>query len=128
MTGAQTGLRHRRGARAHLSGGMAEDSVAHHYARTGGQVRARRWRGAAGEIDLIVEMAGIRVFVEVKAAPDHARAALRLDLRQVARICAAAEEYCGMQPGGLSVEMRFDLALVDRQGRVAIIEGAFDDG
>ena len=42
-----------RGLRSHLSGLAAEEAVARQYDGAGRPVCARRWRGSAGEIDLI---------------------------------------------------------------------------
>jgi putative endonuclease len=86
---------------------------------------AERWRGAAGEIDLVVREGARVVFVEVKAARSFDSAAQRLGRRQMDRLCAAAEEFVGQEPAGLLTEMRFDLALVDGSGRVRVIENAF---
>lgn len=119
------GDRARRGRTAYLSGHAAEESVARHYARAGRQVAARRWRGAAGEIDLVVREGACLVFVEVKAAASFDAAAARLGRRQMDRLCAAAEEFAGGEPAGLLSEMRFDLALVDGRGDVRVIENAF---
>jgi putative endonuclease len=41
------------------------------------------------------------------------------------RIHAAAAEFIGAQPYGQLTELRFDLALVDRGGRIEIRENAF---
>ena len=38
---------------SYLSGVSAEDQVARRYARTGHVILARRWRGRAGELDLV---------------------------------------------------------------------------
>lgn len=121
------GRRARRGARNHLAGVLAEDSVARHYTTNGDRVLARRWRGQGGEIDLIVESDDCVIFVEVKSAPTHADAAWRVGPRQIARIQTAALEYCGGLPTGFSTAMRFDVALVDAFGRVDIIKNAFWD-
>jgi putative endonuclease len=112
------------GAVSWHAGATAEDRVASHYARRGGDVRHRRWRGRGGEIDLVVRSGGVTVFVEVKAARTHAEAAQRLRARQAARVMAAAEEFCAGEPEGALTEMRFDLALVDASGRIEILENA----
>ena len=114
-----------RGSIANSAGRMAEESVARHYASLGYRVVAERWRGQAGEIDLIVQSGGEYVFVEVKKARRHDLAALRLGHAQMRRICAAAQEYCGCLPQGLATPMRLDAALVDDLGRVEVIENAF---
>jgi putative endonuclease len=112
------------GARSFRSGLSAEDCVARQYQLAGCVVRARRWRGAAGEIDLIVRDGQVTVFVEVKAARSHALAAERLGARQAARVMRAAEEFVAGDAAGGMAEMRFDVALVDRIGRIEIIENA----
>lgn len=114
-----------RGGRAHLSGLAAEEAATRRYARAGCAILDRRWRGAAGEIDLVARDGASLVFVEVKRAASHAEAAERLSARQRARLCASAEEYLGQAPGGLLTEMRFDVALVNGAGEVAVLENAF---
>lgn len=121
-------FRREAGARAHRTGVAAEEGVMRHYLRLGLEIVARRWRGRAGEIDLIGRTAAGYVFVEVKAAPTLAAAAERLTRRQMARIAGAAEEFlCGVA-GGLGNPMRIDVALVDRMGRIEICENALMAG
>ena len=115
------------GRLAYSAGAAAEASVAIVYDRCGLGIVHRRWRGLAGEIDLIVRDGDDFVFVEVKKARSLEAAALRLGRRQMDRIIAAACEFLGTQPGGLLAGMRFDLALVDALGRVRIIESAFGE-
>ncbi len=117
--------RARRGEAAYFSGVLAEDQVADHYAGRGYRVLARRWRGQAGEIDLVLGHGVTVVFVEVKKAITLARAAERLSRRQMDRICLAASEYCGTIASGMLTEMRFDAALVDEIGGIEIVENAF---
>ncbi|ETX30949.1 hypothetical protein RISW2_00795 [Roseivivax isoporae LMG 25204] len=114
-----------RGRTGHLAGLSAEARVAQHYVERGCTVADRRWRGAGGEIDLVVSDGPVTVFVEVKKGRSFAGAAERLGRRQMDRLCAAAEEYLGGLPGGLLTEMRFDVALMDAQGAVRVIENAF---
>lgn len=104
---------------------MGEDSVLRDYLARGYAKIATRWRGSAGEIDLILERDQEYVFVEVKAAALHAAALQRIDRRQVERICNTALEFCGRLPRALLTPMRFDAALVDGHGRVEILENAF---
>ena len=113
-----------RGATNHQSGASAEEAAARHYERAGATVVARRWRGRGGEVDLIAERDGETVFVEVKRAATHDEAAARLGPRQIARIHDCAAEYMATLPLGLLSPVRFDLALVDGQGRVAVLENA----
>lgn len=112
------------GALGYHAGAAAEDAVARHYRETGHEIAARRWRSAAGEIDLIARKDGVVVFVEVKRARDPARAAERLSARQLGRIQRAAELYLGAEPGGTDSPARIDVALVDGAGRITVIENA----
>ena len=110
-----------RGSVGYHKGAAAEDAVVRHYARLGYTVLHRRWRGRAGEIDLVCRGPGGLVFVEVKSARSFDAALSRIRPRQIARICASAAEYAG----GSLTEMRFDAALMDRAGRLRVIENAF---
>lgn len=112
------------GYTSYRAGLAAEDGVAELYERRGCSVTARRWRSAAGEIDLIARQGDMVIFVEVKRARDFASAAARLGTRQIARLLQAAEIFLGGEPEGAGTEARFDMALVDGAGRVEILENA----
>ena len=99
--------------------------MAAHYRAAGCTIISCRWRGAAGEVNLIIRDGDTMVFVEVKAAATHADAAARLTRRQMNRIRLAACEFCGRLPTGQETPMRFDAALVDRLGRIEIMPDAF---
>ncbi len=107
------------GILSYHSGLAAEGAVEAVY---GLPVAARRWRGTAGEIDLILRDGEGLIFVEVKRARDFARAAERLTRAQGERIWATAAEFLAGEPRGQLTEARVDLALVDGVGRVRIIE------
>lgn len=66
----------------------------------------------------------VTVFVEVKAARSHARAAERVSAAQTSRVMRAAEAFVANEPAGALTEMRFDVALVDAAGRVEILRNA----
>lgn len=114
-----------RGQMAHHAGEAAERQIARHYERMGFEVVCRRWRGASGEIDLILRKAETVVFVEVKKSRSFAVAAERISGHQVARIFASAEEFLADEPNGQLTDTRFDAALVDETGRFEILENAF---
>ncbi|MDU8928811.1 YraN family protein [Alisedimentitalea sp. MJ-SS2] len=103
----------------------AEDSVARDYARRDITEERRRYRARQGEIDLVMRDGATLVFVEVKKAASFDRAAESLSEQQIMRICGAAQEYLANAPDGLMTDMRFDVALVDAQGAVRILENAF---
>lgn len=113
------------GAVSYHAGLSAEDQVAKHYARSGRAVCARRWRGAAGEIDLIARDGDSVIFIEVKQSSTHALAAEHLTQRQMARIYATASEFLAGEPNGQLTDSRFDVALVDGTGQIEILENAF---
>lgn len=111
-----------RGKRNYHDGLVAEGSVERAYAAARATVAARRWRGASGEIDLILRKGAQIIFVEVKKASDFARAAERLSERQLARIARTAEEFLAREPGGGFLDARIDLALVNARGETHILE------
>jgi len=112
------------GAVSYHAGLSAEDQVARDYQRRGYPLAAHRWRGKGGEIDLITRDGEGFVFVEVKKSRNHSRAAERVSLRQIHRLYAAASEFLAQCPRGLNTLARFDVALVDGQGRIEILENA----
>lgn len=110
---------------SYRAGLSAEDSVAAHYIGRDYCLRAQRWRGGAGEIDLIFGRGEELVFTEVKKGKDFAGAAARLRPAQQQRILLAAQEYMASMPNGLDTACRFDVALVDGTGRIEVLENAF---
>ncbi len=86
---------------------------------------AKRWRGAGGEIDLIMQRGSLTVFIEVKKAKCFATAAARITPRQMGRIAQSAEAYSDCLPNGSLSDMRIDVALVDAAGQIEVIENAF---
>lgn len=109
---------------SYLAGLAAEDQVARLYGAQGHDVSARRWRGSGGELDLVLKDGDGFIFVEVKKSTTHARAANRVLPRQIQRLFAAASEFLATRPRGLNTPSRFDVALVDRFGRVEILANA----
>jgi putative endonuclease len=119
--------KHRRGQLAYLAGLAAEDQVVTQYLTRGYHLEAARWRGKAGEIDLILrppDRDGF-VFVEVKKSRSFGHALARVSPRQAQRIMRAAEEFLGQCGAGLLTNMRFDVAMVDAQGQIEVLENAF---
>ena len=113
-----------RGLVSHLKGLAGEDSVVSAYLSEGYQLLERRWRGKAGEIDLIFAFDATVVFVEVKASASFGQAAGNLSPHQIGVISRAIDEYLDRLPTGTLTEIRFDLAMVDAVGRIDILENA----
>lgn len=116
--------RQTRGATSYAQGQAAESQVARRYVNRGLQLLHNRWRGKAGEIDLILRNGDEVICVEVKSSKTHAQAAQSLSKRQITRLMKAAEEFIGTQPLGSLTPMRMDVALVDGQGQIDILENA----
>ncbi|KAB7613319.1 hypothetical protein F9L33_11990 [Amylibacter sp. SFDW26] len=108
---------------SYYKGIAAEDIVADHYKRLGYVLKETRFKSAHGEIDLIFMGQREWVFVEVKCSKTFDTAAARILPRQIQRIYAAAQDYLSDMAG--DVDCRFDAALVDKVGRVEVIENAF---
>ncbi len=94
----------------------------------GWEVLDRRVRTEAGEIDLIATRERLLVFVEVKSRPVLSDAAAALGPRQRARLLAAAALILARHPGWGEAGVRFDVMLVDAEGRVRRIADAFREG
>ena len=114
--------RQKRGLTSYHAGKAAEDIVARVYARNGQETLAKRWRGSAGEIDLIAQNGAGVIFIEVKKSKTHALAVQRITPRQLERIYGAGAEFLSSMPNGQLTDVRIDVALVDEVGRVNVIE------
>lgn len=107
------------------AGFAAEEAVARSYVRRGMQIDKTRWRGAAGEIDLVARDGDGVVFIEVKKSKSFSAAAERLSRRQMQRIYQTASEFLAGEPNGQNTDVRFDVALVNGVGEIRILENAF---
>ena len=72
---ARSAAKRQRGRMAYHAGIAAENRIAQDYERRGFAIARRRWRGRAGEIDLILRDGAALIFVEVKQSRSFARAA-----------------------------------------------------
>lgn len=117
--------RQRRGRTAHKGGEAAEDIALRVYQERGARMLARRWRGPEGELDLVIDDAGILVFAEVKQRT-HAIHDDPVTPAQWRRLEETATRYMmeNANQTGTARGCRFDLVLVDRQGRAEVIENA----
>jgi len=113
------------GRSAHARGLEAEDRACAILEAEGWAVHARRLRTGAGEVDIVAEREGVLAIVEVKSRPRLAEAAMAVSARQQARLLAAADIILGEHPDWGGNGVRFDILLVDAQGRVRRIADAF---
>lgn len=117
--------RRQRGRSNWQSGVAAEQAAARYYQARGGIVLAERFRTKDGELDLVIDLHGVLVFVEVK----HRSAQFAdspITERQWQRLANAALHY--MVPiqneTGVQPSCRFDVVLAGQDGRLRIIENA----
>ena len=80
--------------------------------------------GAAGEIDLIFADGNVLIFIEVKKNHSHDAAWRNLSHMQQKLIYCPATEYLADTVRSLATNMRFDVALADRQGNIRMMENA----
>lgn len=114
-----------RGRMNYHAGLAAEEAVARMYEDRGVAICARRWRGLTGEVDLVGREGDQVIFVEVKQSRTHDLAASHVSPAQIARIFVTVDEFLAGEPKGLLTDVRIDLALVDGQGRIEVVENAF---
>ena len=110
---------------AYATGVAAEDAACAALRHDGWTILARRLRTPAGEIDAVAEKAGLLAIIEVKSRPSLAAAASALTPRQQARLIGACDIILAQHPEWGHDGVRFDLLLVDPQGRVRRIIDAF---
>lgn len=92
----------------------------------GYRILARRFRCAAGEIDIVAGRRHLIVFVEVKARATLDGAAESVTQRQRIRIAAAAEIWLAKNPKVQFQDLRFDAILVAPGKLPRHIPGAFE--
>lgn len=114
-----------RGRANYLAGHAAEGAVARHYEAAGVAIACHNWRGTGGELDLIGRLGDQVIVVEVKHSKTHDLAATHITRAQIDRIFRTVDEFLGGEPKGLLTDVRIDLALVDGQGRIDVVENAF---
>lgn len=101
--------------RAWRFGWLAEGLCALALRLKGYRVLARRWRSAAGEIDIVARRGRVLAFIEVKARVGGT-AAEAIVPRQRRRIERAAEAFAARHPEVAGLDWRFDAMLVTRWG------------
>jgi putative endonuclease len=111
-------------------GAHGEGLAARWYTDRGYRILARNWRGAAGELDLVLGQNGLVVFCEVKTRTSDAfgtgveavTATKQARLRRLAAAWLAANRtVVGPDPP----DVRFDVVAVHRGVELDVVEGAF---
>jgi putative endonuclease len=123
-------MRSRAGTAAQARGVGAESRVCRILQRDGWSVLLRRARTPCGEIDIVAESpdAALIAFIEVKARSTFGDAAHALSAEQRARLLGAAEILLDRNPHWAGHNLRFDLILLDAEGRMRRIADAFRIG
>lgn len=113
-----------------LIGKKGEELACKELERRGHTILARRYRTRFGEIDIVTELNGLVVFVEVKARSSNrfGEAADQIPAWKQRRIAAMALDYLAFVDR-LNDDCRFDVVAIDGVGtsaeRLRVIEGAF---
>lgn len=113
-----------------LIGKRGEDLACRALEQRGHRILARRYRTRFGEIDIVSEVDGIVVFVEVKARSSnrYGEAADQIPTWKQRRIAAMALDYLGFADR-LNDVCRFDVVTIDGVGTLReclrVIESAF---
>ena len=111
---------------AFLLGLSAEMRAAAFLLAKGYRIAARRWRSAAGEIDIVARRGNLLIFVEVKARGSFDEAAYSVTPRQQQRIASAAAIWLADHADDAQRDMRFDAILVAPRRWPRHIEAAFE--
>ncbi len=111
---------------AFLLGLSAETRAAALLLAKGYRIAARRWRSAAGEIDIVARRGNLLIFVEVKARATFDDAAYSVTERQKQRIAAAAAIWLADNASDAQRDMRFDAILVAPRRWPRHVEAAFE--
>ncbi|HOV05584.1 MAG TPA: YraN family protein [Kaistiaceae bacterium] len=98
--------------RAERSGHFAELAASLLLRAKGFRILARRWKGPAGEIDLVARRGRLLVFVEVRRRPTIEEAAFSIGPEKRRRLERAAGAFLVARPALADLDMRFDAILV----------------
>jgi putative endonuclease len=103
-----------------------EELAARHLTRAGCAIVERRWRCAAGEIDLIARDGATLAFVEVRTRRGESRGAAveSITPAKAARLIRLAQLYLQDHPAVSDLDWRIDLVAVqmDASGRLLAVE------
>lgn len=106
--------------------GHRAETLALWYLRLKGyRLLARRFKCAAGEVDLIMRRGDTTAFIEVKARGTVDEAVIAVTPRQAKRIASAAATWMARDPRAAEGHCRFDIVAVSSNFRPTHIANAF---
>ena len=109
--------------------GRAAEMAAADLMRAGGYtLLAHRFRGPAGEIDLIARRGRTIVFVEVRARPTLEAGAWSVTVEKRRRLVRAAEGWLSRNPQFADFDLRFDVILLAPGEDPCHLQDAFGEG
>ena len=114
-----------RGTRSQRGGIAAESAACVALEQDGWSILARRLQTGAGEIDIVADKNGLLAIIEVKSRKTLSDAAYAVSARQRARLIAAAEALLALHPDWGDGGVRFDVIVVDGEGKIRRISDAF---
>ncbi|WP_119062362.1 YraN family protein [Dichotomicrobium thermohalophilum] len=115
----------RKAPSSYLKGIDAEAIAAQILQRKGFRLLDRRYRTAAGELDLVVADGQSLAFVEVKRRTSHATAGEAITVRQQIRMTGAAEIWLQEHPEYADRDITFDAVLICPRSAPQHIPDAF---
>ena len=107
-----------------LSGRKAEAAAAVFLARQGLSVLEKNYRCRFGEVDIIAREGPALIFVEVRKRRQWTEAAGSIDRRKRRKIERTASHYLARHEA--FDDCRFDVIVVDDDGRLQWLKNAFD--
>lgn len=109
---------------AQRRGRWAEALACDYLRRNGLEVEARNYRGARGEIDLVMRLRDTLVFVEVRyrGGSDFGTGAESVDRGKRAKLVAAALHFLQRRRDGAACACRFDVVSITKHGATPHIE------
>lgn len=113
-------------------GALAEEAVASYLTNLGYRILERNWRNRTGEIDIVAEVKGILVFVEVRSrsgTSTFGTPSESVNFRKITQVRNTAQQYLHYKKS-YDVPIRFDVVAVIllpdmTVGSIEHIEAAF---
>jgi len=110
---------------SYLWGLSAEEAVVRHYIDMGYSLLATRERTPEGEIDVIMRMSDVIIFIEVKARSTVEYSRESISVTKLKRLEKAAICYIAKSVGVFNDYVRFDAAFVYPNGKIDTVENVW---